>query len=115
MIKTIFMLRSMWETEAFWDNCRTFFEGKGERVITTNLHYHDPARKDDRVAADACLENRFGAKPILLAVIIYSPLDLGRQGGVGIIVILHLIFYPASGIQNLSQSFPSRMANCSPA
>ncbi|MBT3339258.1 MAG: alpha/beta hydrolase [Anaerolineae bacterium] len=37
----------MWGTEAFWGNYKTFFEGQGYRVITTNLRYHDIARKDD--------------------------------------------------------------------
>lgn len=47
MTKTIFMIHGMWGTETFWENYKTFFEGKGYRVITTNLRYHDPARKDD--------------------------------------------------------------------
>ena len=47
MTKTIFMIHGMWGTAAFWENYKSFFEGKGYRVITTNLRYHDLARKDD--------------------------------------------------------------------
>ncbi len=47
MTKTIFMIHGMWGTAAFWDTYKTFFEGKGYRVITTNLRYHDIGRKDD--------------------------------------------------------------------
>jgi pimeloyl-ACP methyl ester carboxylesterase len=47
MTRTIFMIHGMWGTSAFWENYKTFFEGKGYRVITPNLRYHDPTRKDD--------------------------------------------------------------------
>jgi pimeloyl-ACP methyl ester carboxylesterase len=47
MRKTIVMIHGMWGTGAFWENYRTFFEGRGYRVITPNLRYHDIVRKDD--------------------------------------------------------------------
>ena len=41
MTKTIVMIHGMWCGGWYWENYKTFFEGKGYHCITPTLRFHD--------------------------------------------------------------------------
>ena len=80
MSDTIIMIHGMWGSGDQWSNYRSFFEGKGFKVITPTLRHHEVGRADPALATTS-LKDYVADLEKEIAAVEGEPIILGHSMG----------------------------------